>query len=125
MTKRLKRVYTRRQPAKKDTTPFVVYVTFPSGGKEYVYLCNDPSVKVGSTVIANGTAVRVNRISAFDSFATKFVRTEAEYARAERKKSIIDRLSTLEREHIQHARWKAMAKASPEARRLLKELESL
>jgi hypothetical protein len=124
-----KRPYKRRLNPRTTPTsriiPYVVYVTFPSGGKEYVYLCTLPHINVGSKVIANGTVVTVHRVAGFDSLATRYVQSAAEHEKSQRKKMLLDRLVTIERETMALERWKALARKSPEARKLLKELESL
>jgi len=124
MVKTAKRKHTRR-PVASPAKPFVVYVTFPSSTKEYCYLCNIDSVDVGSNVIANGSVVKVHRVASFDSIATKYVQSADEFEKSRRRNVIHDRLVTLERQLAQHERWKILARKSPEARRLLKELESL
>lgn len=120
-----KRKYVRRTPLIKENPTFVVYGTFPASTKEYVYLCALPNIDVGSTVIANGSPFKVHRIAAFDSLATKYVTSAAHYETAARRKTITDRLIAIEREEALRDRWKSLAARSPEARRLLKELESL
>ena len=116
---------TGRITASKPVVPFVVYIRFPSSSKEYCYLCKDPSITVDSKVIANGTTVTVHRIAAFDSIATKYVQTQGEHLKAERKKAIIEALTELEREYLRSERLKKLARAVPAARALIKELESL
>lgn len=108
-----------------DITPFVVVVCFPSSLKEYHYLCKDPSIRQGSWVIANGTEVQVIRTLAVSDQATKYVQTKTEYNTARRRTFIEGRIAEIEREFLKMDRYRALAKRSPEVRRLLKELESL
>jgi hypothetical protein len=119
-----KRPYTRRaKPATQPTKPFVVYVTFPSGPKEYCYLCNLPDIRQGSVVVANGTEVIVRRTAESDPLATKWVQSRSHFDIARRKHAIVQELIKLEEREEQMARFRRLK--SPEAKRLLKELESL
>lgn len=113
----------RKTPS--PTLPFVVYVAFPSGQKEYAYLCSDPSIRQGSWVVANGTEVQVRRTASHDPIATRYIMTNAQAAAAWRRKAIREQLARIETALLERDRFATLAKRSPEARRLLKELESL
>lgn len=125
MKKPTKRKYTRK-PVVPET--FVVYVKFPSSFKEYAYLCNTPGIRQGSEVIANGCRVTVLRTAASDSLASRYVQPVPDLAaeqRVQRMKEISARLDQLARRHADLARWTALAKSSPEAKRLVTELKKL
>lgn len=110
-----------RAPSRK--TPYVVYVRFPSGGKEYVYLCSLPNITVGSRVIANGTEVTVHRVAAFDSLATKYVTSAERHETRQRVTAIAARLDELARREARLAVWSKLK--SLEAKRLVRELKEL
>ena len=112
----------RRKKVITSTEPFVVVVTFPSSSKEYHYLCNDPTVQQGSTVIANGTRVQVLRTAAYDPSApraTKYVQSD----RTGRIRDVWAKLEQLERVELAMKRFAALT--SPEAKRLVRELKEL
>lgn len=115
-----------KRPTKRNNTvhdTFVVYVTFPNSTKEYCYLCNLPDIRQGSIVVANGCEVIVRRTAASDPHATKWVQSRSMFDTLKRKHDIIRQLQQLEEREAQMERFKKLK--SPEARRLLKELESL
>lgn len=103
--------------------PFVVYVTFPNSTKEYSYLCDLPGIRQGSIVIANGCEVVVRRTAEFDDNATKWVQSRSTFDTIRRTNQIRERLRILAAAEEEIARFKKLK--SPEAKRLLKELESL
>lgn len=111
---------------------YVVYVTFPANGgyglgKQYCYLCNiSPRVKVGDIVIANNTKVRVERVAEWDSIATRYasaVPSQKEVVAKQRKVEIITRLTAIEKEEADAARWAKLKSA--EAKALVRELRRL
>ena len=119
-----KRPYTRRKTTEMTKIkPFVVYVTFPSSQKEYAYLCNLPDIRQGSIVVANGTEVVVRRTAESDPLAIRWVTSRSAFDIAKRKQDLIRLLCQIEEREEQMARFRRLK--SPEARRLLKELESL
>jgi len=115
-------------PRKPSTSnPFVVYVTYEPGGKEYAYLCNIPGIVQGDQVLANnGKRVTVVRTAMSDPIATRFVTAIPEHdsvKQTERKKQICNRLREIEREEEFIARMTRLK--SPEAKKLLAELKGL
>lgn len=122
------RKYTRRAPAPVSTTPFVVYVRYPSNFKEYAYLCDFPA-KQGDVVLGNSDVrVMVIRTASHDAAATKYVRPlpdVAELARKERRFAICKRLNEIAKQQEELTRFTALARKSPEAKRLLAELKEL
>lgn len=117
------------KPKPPHTVPtFVVYVTFPSGVKEYSYLCNLPHVGQGSVLMANGAEVTVRRTGMFDNNATKWVHPLPDYhtvRREARMKAILVELADVERLQIQTERWQALARKNPSARKLINEYAKL
>lgn len=103
--------------------PFVVYVTFPSGLKEYAYLCSDPEVKQGSIVIANGTRVPVLRTAAHDARAIRYITADHEASSKAKRAKLIQEL--LDWEHRENLAKRFAALKSPEAKRLVAELKRL
>lgn len=117
---------TRRKSAPAAIEPFVVVVSFPSNSwKEYHYLCNDPLVRQGSTVIANGTKVKVIRTAPVTpgSLATKYVQSDHASDARERRIAITKRLLEIESREQLAARFLKLK--SPEAKKLLAELKGL
>jgi hypothetical protein len=113
-----------RKTPTRTVDPFVVVVTFPSSSKEYHYLCTDPKVRQGSTVIANGAKVRVLRTAPHvGGLAYKYVQFDEGAANAERRREIAGRLSELMKQEEFIAR--AAKLTSPEAKRLVRELKEL
>lgn len=110
---------------KIELEPFVVVVRFPSGGREYHYLCNDPTIRQGSKVIANGTTVEVIRTLRLtpDSPASKFIKSDAQLNRRIRMQEIATRLDAIQRSEERIAAWAKLT--SPEAKRLVRELKEL
>ena len=104
---------------------FVVYVRFPSSDKEYCYNCSFP-VNVGDEVIANGTRVRVHRIAAWDTIASRSVLPapdRSEILRRVRLGEVTKRLRQLEESEMWAARFAKLK--SPEAKKLVAELKRL
>lgn len=124
-----KRTYTRRKTTvvkRSSVVPFVVYVRFPSGSKEYCYLCDIPGLRQGDLVMANNTQVPVIRTAAFDPHATKWVRpvpSHEEVTRHARTVEIVTRLNTLVKEDEAMKRFAAIK--TPEAKKLFAELKKL
>jgi hypothetical protein len=114
-----------RKTPTRTADPFVVVVTFPSSSKEYHYLCNDPTVRQGSTVIANRTKVKVLRTAPWveGGPAFKYVESDVEATKTERKHEIAKRLNDLLREEEFISR--ASKLKSAEGRRLVRELKEL
>lgn len=106
------------------------YCTFNEGGKEYAYLCDDNSAKVGDiAVVSTGTGltrVRIVRLNRFVSpRATKRiigVETPDTFAR---KQEVVKELDALLHSHAILTKYEALAKANSTARKLLKELKEL
>lgn len=107
---------------------FVVYVTFPNSNKEYCYLCNLSDIVQGSTVVANGTQVKVVRTAAYDPRAVRYVNplpNQDEILHKARKAEIISRLRTLQSEQQQLDLWQKLATKNAEAKKLYLELKNL
>lgn len=105
---------------RKTPPPFVVYVNFPNSTKEYVYLCNFPIVQ-GEEVLANKCKVTVIRTAASDPRATRYVQKVPN----PRIEEILSRLREIHRELEREAALRALARKSPEAKKLLSELTRL
>lgn len=119
-----KRPYTRRKtPEATKIKPFVVYVTFPNSTKEYSYWCDLPDIRQNSVVIANGTEVTVRRTAEHDDRATKWVQSRSIFDILRRKQTIMEQLRKIAAAEEEVTRFRRLK--SPEARKLLKELESL
>lgn len=124
----------------------IVQVTFPSSSKLYSYYCPFP-VRVGDVAIVEApsglTKTRVAAVEKYGNygkapwlktvvsivdnraFAEEIKAQEAVRAKAERQLEITKRLADLERELETVARWTALARKSPEAKRLLAELKRI
>lgn len=112
-----------RKKGPTTVSEFVVYVVFPTGGKEYVYKCNLPNIVQGSVVVANGTQVRVVRTGDHDERATRFVQGLEAVEKEERMKELLKELNSIavrEEALIRFGKLK-----TPHAKIMLAELKKL
>lgn len=123
----------------------IVQVTFPSSSKLYSYYCPFP-VRVGDIAIVEApsglTKTRVSEVekkcsnrapwlkpvvSIVDDqvYAKEIKAQEATRAKSQRQHEITNRLAAIEKDLELTARWTALARKSPEAKRLLAELKRI
>lgn len=112
----------KAQPV-KPVTPYVVYVTYPGGGKEYAYGCDLPGVHAGSWVKINGAACVVKSVEHRDPGDLKWIPGSFAVVKYQRATQITKRLTELEAEESRLARWSKLR--SPEAKKLVAELKEL
>jgi hypothetical protein len=114
----------------------VAAVTFDSSSTLYTYNL-DFLAKVGDRVLVDSprtglTAVTVHEISSQPNRCSKslihpndLAKVQLERANRERRFEIVKRLNQLQHEEEQRARFTALARRVPEARKLLAELKKL
>jgi hypothetical protein len=113
----------RKAQAVKPITPYVVYVTYPGGSKEYAYGCDLPNVGVNSYLKINNAGVIVRRVEHRDPGDLNWIPSSFAVAKYNRALDIKKRLTELEAEESLLARWSKLR--SPEAKKLVAELKEL
>lgn len=113
----------RKTQTPKPIKPYVVYVTYPNGTKEYAYGCDLPDVHRGKFLLINGAKCVVRSVEHRDPGDLKWIPGSIAVAKYERATVITKRLTELEAEESRLARWSKLR--SPEAKKLVKELKEL
>src|SRR5687768_4582729 len=101
------------------------HCVFPSSDKEYIYLCDKPTAKVGDRVTVSTGQAKIIRFSRPDANAAnrKWVLALVEVTPSERKRDIVERLTQIEQLEALAARFKALK--SSEAKKLVAEYKRL
>lgn len=113
----------RKQTTHSPVTPYVVYVTYPGGTKEYAYACDLPGIHRGSTLMINHAQCLVQSIEHRAPGGLRWVPGSRAVQTADRRTAINRRLYEIEKEELELLRWAKLK--SPEAKKLIQELRDL